>query len=98
MGIQLRGAIARTESLAGLERPAARRVVSAPVPDARDRWPIPRAAGWLTRLGTPKNLARLVWLAGIVSLLSAASPALHDRVRLVTAILPPVFPAAATTG
>jgi lysyl-tRNA synthetase class 2 len=72
--------------------------VSAPAPGARDRGWTSRAAGWLTRLGAPKNLARLVWLAGAVSLLSAASPALHDRVRLVTAILPPVFPAAATTG
>jgi lysyl-tRNA synthetase, class II len=52
----------------------------------------------LTRLGAPRTLARLVWLAGVVSLLSAASPAYHDRVELVTAILPPVFPAAATTG
>ena len=56
------------------------------------------APGLLGRLGTPRTIARLVWLAGVVSLVSAASPAFHDRVRLVTAIVPSVFPAAATTG
>jgi lysyl-tRNA synthetase class 2 len=57
----------------------------------------PGPARW-ARLGSPRAIARLVWLAGVVSLVSAASPALHARVQLVTAILPPVFTAAATTG
>jgi lysyl-tRNA synthetase class 2 len=55
-------------------------------------------SGVRARLGSPRVVARLVWLAGLVALVSAASPALHNRVQVVTAILPPVFPAAATTG
>jgi lysyl-tRNA synthetase, class II len=55
-------------------------------------------SGLTARLSTPRTIARLVWLVGLVSLISAASPAFHDRVRLVTAVVPPVFPAAATTG
>jgi lysyl-tRNA synthetase class 2 len=51
----------------------------------------------LARLGTPRIIARLVWLVGVLALVSAASPALHNRVLLVTEILPPVLPAAATT-
>jgi lysyl-tRNA synthetase class 2 len=39
-----------------------------------------------------------VWLVGVLSVLSAASPAFHDRVHLLTDIVPPAFPAAATTG
>jgi lysyl-tRNA synthetase class 2 len=39
-----------------------------------------------------------VWLVGVVSLVSAASPAFHDRARVVAEIVPPLFPAAATTG
>lgn len=57
-----------------------------------------RGLGLLARLGAPRAIARLVWLAGVVSLISAASPALHNRLDLVTQIVPPVFPAAATTG
>ena len=57
---------------------------------------------WLStsvaRLSSPKTIARLVWLVGVLSLLSAASPALHQRVRVVASLVPPVFPAAATTG
>jgi lysyl-tRNA synthetase class 2 len=52
----------------------------------------------LAFLGATRTIARLVWLVGVVSLISAASPAFHDRVRLVTAVVPSVFPAAATTG
>jgi lysyl-tRNA synthetase class 2 len=52
----------------------------------------------LARLGTPRALARLVWLVGVVSLVSAASPGLHARLEVVAELVPPVFPAAATTG
>ncbi|WP_344047641.1 phosphatidylglycerol lysyltransferase domain-containing protein [Nocardioides panacihumi] len=52
----------------------------------------------LADLSNPKTTARLVWIVGVVSFLSAASPAFHGRVSVVTAIVPPVFPAAATTG
>jgi len=57
-----------------------------------------RLARTFAWLGSPTVIARLVWLVGLVALISAASPAFHDRVRVVTEILPPVFPAAATTG
>ena len=52
----------------------------------------------LHRLRSPSAIARLVWLAGVVSVVSAASPALRTRLGVVTEIVPPVFPAAATTG
>ena len=58
----------------------------------------PRGMRAWDRLRTPATIARLVWLVGIVSLVSAASPAFHDRARLVAETVPPVFPAAATTG
>ena len=50
------------------------------------------------RLGRPATLARLVWLVGAVSVVSAASPALRSRASLVAELVPTVFPAAATTG
>src|SRR3954468_2090076 len=56
------------------------------------------ALGPLARLATPRAIARMVWLVGLVSIVSAASPAFHDRVRVVTAVVPSVFPVAATTG
>ncbi len=43
-------------------------------------------------------IARLVWLVGAVSLVSAASPAIHARTRILAEIVPAVFPAAASTG
>jgi len=43
-------------------------------------------------------IARLVWLVGIVSVISAASPAFQDRADFVAELVPRVFPAAATTG
>lgn len=39
-----------------------------------------------------------MWLAGAVSIISAASPALHNRLQDITAVFPPIFPAAAATG
>ena len=53
---------------------------------------------WLDRLGSPATIARLVRLLGVVSLVSAASPAFRDRARLLAELVPSVFPAAATTG
>ena len=91
MGIPVRAPEVRAGSLAVPARPEAHPLVDVPAPT-------PRAAAWLTRLGAPRTIARLVWLAGIVSLLSAALPALQARVQVVTTILPPLFPAAATTG
>ncbi|GAA4119059.1 phosphatidylglycerol lysyltransferase domain-containing protein [Nocardioides fonticola] len=55
------------------------------------------ASGW-RRLTTPLALSRIVLLIGVVTLVSAGSPGLHDRMRLLTRLLPDVFPAAATTG
>lgn len=57
-----------------------------------------RLPRWLAELGSPRSISRLVWLVGAVAVVSAASPALRDRVELVTGIVPAVFPAAATTG
>ncbi len=52
----------------------------------------------LRTLITPPWVARVVGLVGAVSLLSAVLPVFHDRARIVAGIVPPVFPAAATTG
>lgn len=53
---------------------------------------------WLSRVATPLVLSRLVLCSGILTVLSAASPAIQSRVQLLTQFLPGVFPAAATTG
>lgn len=113
MGSRYRGPAAQAGSLAHLQRrldPGSTTVSmsAAPPGAAHELKPAPRAArepvhhrrglGLLARLGAPKVIARLVWLVGVVSLISAASPAIHNRVELVTEIVPPVFPAAATTG
>lgn len=65
-----------------------------PRPPREGRRDRPRLA-WLR---TPRALSRLVWLVGFVSVLSAATPALHHRVELVTQVVPSAVPAAATTG
>ncbi len=52
---------------------------------------------WRT-LRTPFWVARIVGLVGLVTLLSAVSPSLGDRTRLVNELVPDVFPAAAATG
>ena len=64
------------------------------------RSPLPSfpGRGAFDRLRTPTMIARLVWLVGVVSLISAASPAFHGRAEVVAEIVPRVFPAAATTG
>jgi lysyl-tRNA synthetase class 2 len=94
-----RGSAAGTGSLTALQARPPTGTAHAAAPTARVCRPAPRRRllGPLA-LRAPRTLARLVWLAGVVSLLSAGSPALHHRVQLVTDVLPPVFPAAATTG
>ncbi len=57
-----------------------------------------RARRWADKLRTPSTIARLVWLVGALSLVSAASPAIHARTRVLAEIVPAVFPAAASTG
>ncbi|HLN76846.1 MAG TPA: phosphatidylglycerol lysyltransferase domain-containing protein [Nocardioidaceae bacterium] len=52
----------------------------------------------LKTLTTPAWVARIVGLVGALTLLSAVLPAVHDRARIIAGIVPPVFPAAATTG
>jgi lysyl-tRNA synthetase class 2 len=52
---------------------------------------------WAT-LQQPAWVGRLVALVGAVTVLSAVLPSMRDRVDLVTAVVPDVFPAAATTG
>ncbi|MCW2753307.1 MAG: hypothetical protein JWQ32_718 [Marmoricola sp.] len=51
-----------------------------------------------TSLRSPAGIARVVALVALMTIASAASPAMSDRVRLVTQVLPAAFPAAATTG
>jgi lysyl-tRNA synthetase class 2 len=51
-----------------------------------------------TSLRSPAGIARVVALVGLMTIISAASPAMSGRVRIVTQVLPAAFPAAATTG
>ena len=52
---------------------------------------------WNT-LRTPSWLARIVFIVGAVTLLSALLPEFRDRAALIGDLVPGVFPAAATTG
>jgi lysyl-tRNA synthetase class 2 len=54
--------------------------------------------GWWRRLTTPRALARLVTLLGVVSVVSAVIPAWRGRLRLLAEVVPAVAPAAATAG
>ncbi|MGZ6787937.1 MAG: hypothetical protein ACXVEL_16450, partial [Nocardioidaceae bacterium] len=49
-------------------------------------------------LSTPQWVARIVFLVGAVTVVSAVLPSFRNRTHLITQILPAVFPAAATTG
>jgi lysyl-tRNA synthetase class 2 len=49
-------------------------------------------------LRTPPWIARIVWLVGVMTILSASLPAMRGRVHLVTDVLPSALPAAATTA
>ena len=53
---------------------------------------------WIRRWCTPVWSARLIATLGVVSVVSPLSPEMHDRVRLVTTLLPRAFPVAATAG
>jgi len=57
----------------------------------RGRW----RGGWLT---APPFLSRVIALLGIVTLVSALTPALHERFRAVGELLPPFAPAVARAG
>src|SRR5690348_12983273 len=56
------------------------------------------ATGRHRRTPSPALLGRLVALLGVVTLVSALVPALRSRLALLTGIVPPVAPAAATAG
>ena len=49
-------------------------------------------------LRSPFWLARLVFVVGAVTFVSAVLPAIRSRTHLITEVVPAVFPAAATTG
>lgn len=49
-------------------------------------------------LTSPRWLARIVGLVGVMTVVSALLPEFRDRLHLVLDVLPAVFPAAATTG
>lgn len=57
----------------------------------RDRW----RGGWLT---APPFLSRVIAVLGIVTLVSALTPALHERFRAIGELLPPFAPAVARAG
>jgi len=50
------------------------------------------------RLRTPFWVARIVWLVGAVTVVSAVLPEFRSRTMLINQLVPDVFPAAATTG
>jgi lysyl-tRNA synthetase class 2 len=49
-------------------------------------------------LRSPAWIARMVALVGLVTVLSALSPAIGSRARMIAGLVPAGFPAAATTG
>jgi lysyl-tRNA synthetase class 2 len=53
---------------------------------------------WWRSLTSPRGLARLVTLLGVVSVVSALVPAWRGRLALLAEVVPPVAPAAATAG
>ncbi|MFL6156362.1 MAG: phosphatidylglycerol lysyltransferase domain-containing protein [Marmoricola sp.] len=53
---------------------------------------------WISSLRSPLWVSRIVFVVGLVSLLSAYLPAIAVRTRLIDQIVPDAFPAAATTG
>ncbi|MBZ5735048.1 phosphatidylglycerol lysyltransferase domain-containing protein [Nocardioides sp. TRM66260-LWL] len=54
--------------------------------------------GWRRYLTTPLAISRIVLLLGLITLGSAASPTLHDRLRALAHLVPGAVPAAATTA
>jgi lysyl-tRNA synthetase class 2 len=55
-------------------------------------------SSWFTSLRSPLWVSRIVFVVGLVSLLSAYLPTIAVRTRLIDEIVPAAFPAAATTG
>ncbi|MFL6024703.1 MAG: hypothetical protein ACJ72O_15295, partial [Marmoricola sp.] len=53
---------------------------------------------WFSSLRSPLWVSRIVFVVGLVSLLSAYLPSIAVRTRLIDQIVPDAFPAAATTG
>ncbi len=47
---------------------------------------------------SPSWVARIVWVVGAVTLVSAILPALRGRLHLISEMVPPLWPAAADTG
>ena len=52
----------------------------------------------VTALRTPAWIARIVGFVGLLTLVDAAVPAMHERLHEISEIVPEAFPAAATTG
>ena len=52
----------------------------------------------LTAARQPKWIARIVWMVGLITALSALSPAIEVRFAMVNKMVPPVFPVTATIG
>ncbi|MCW2783728.1 MAG: hypothetical protein JWP74_245 [Marmoricola sp.] len=55
-------------------------------------------SSWFTSLRSPLWVSRIVFVVGLVSLLSAYLPGIATRTRLIDEIVPAAYPAAATTG
>jgi lysyl-tRNA synthetase class 2 len=49
-------------------------------------------------LQEPKWIARIVWMVGLVTVISALAPTFGERLRLIHHMVPPVFPVTATVG
>lgn len=56
------------------------------------------AVRWWERLTSPRWLARLVAVLGVVSVVSALAPAWRGRLEVLAEVVPAVAPAAATAG
>src|SRR3954454_14440291 len=87
-------AVSRYAYVGGRRPPSGGRLGS---DQARDREVHVVRSVW-RRVRTPPWLARVVFLVGAVTALSALLPALRDRAAIVTELVPAAFPAAATTG
>ncbi|RNL78246.1 phosphatidylglycerol lysyltransferase domain-containing protein [Nocardioides marmorisolisilvae] len=55
-------------------------------------------SSWFSSLRSPLWVSRIVFVVGLVSLLSAYLPSIAVRTRLIDSMVPDAFPAAATTG
>ena len=64
----------------------------------RSRRNLAEVNSWFSGLRSPLWVSRIVFVVGLVSLLSAYLPGIAARTRLIDEIIPDAFPAAATTG